>query len=807
MFKRIISIALSMVLILSFSFPSVALNTEDLPLRKFDESFFANRRADEKILSTATLEDDFNDGVVVVILTTEASRNNRDYTAKDFPEINVAGIKDIVRLSDKEHRYTNALWRAEQRIDEARRATSEVGMNTKASLELNEAFDEYQKARQEVAEKTLVNPEEFRRIFFIRLAEPGKENVLEAIEKLQTREDVRYAGPNYIPDGPATDSVSTNTNNSPQSVQWALDRIDAPAAWNITTGNATVRVGIIDSGINANHPALFDNMDATSVALSKCFLGCGCDDDCDYCGECDDCDGFAPNGRPTDPFGHGTHVAGIVAANDSVSGIFGIAKNVQLVSLRVHDWFGGWGDYGTDAVAMAVNHARINNITILNASLSIGYDNSFNQATRTAVSSYSGLFVVSAGNYASNTNNNPRFYNFPNVIVVGNSDQVENRTITCTHSIRPCSFYMPCPGGPKNGCGSNFGSSSVHLFAPGKDILSTCANIPCYGSCNSTPQFPYCYKSGTSMAAPYVTGVTALIASAFPNDAYSWRVRQAIMYSVNMFDSLEDLCSTWGRLNAHNALLAMNNIPIYIEIKGVQYSTNLTFLDLSSKSLTNADIVPLKYMVNLQTLYLWNNQISDLTPLSGLTNLRALSLWKNQVNNISALAGLTNLRNLDLGSNQITNISSLVNLNMLVTLDLDFNQITDITPLVGKTTLRALVLHQNPISNFTPISTLVNLQQLGLFNVGLSDITFLSPLVNLTWLNLHNNQISDLSPLGNLNNMQVLLLPGNPINTNPSIISVVAPNLRELDVRSTGIPLSTIQILQFMMPNCLIRWP
>ncbi|HOR43152.1 MAG TPA: leucine-rich repeat domain-containing protein, partial [Atribacterota bacterium] len=130
-----------------------------------------------------------------------------------------------------------------------------------------------------------------------------------------------------------------------------------------------------------------------------------------------------------------------------------------------------------------------------------------------------------------------------------------------------------------------------------------------------------------------------------------------------------------------------------------------------------------QYLINLQYLYLYYNQISDLSPLAGLTNLKALYLDNNQISDLSPLAGLTNLQDLRLPYNQISDISPLAGLTNLWRLCLDYNQISDISPLTGLTNLQVLYLYWNLIS----------------------DISSLAGLTNLQWLYLSSNQISDLS--------------------------------------------------------------
>ena len=129
----------------------------------------------------------------------------------------------------------------------------------------------------------------------------------------------------------------------------------------------------------------------------------------------------------------------------------------------------------------------------------------------------------------------------------------------------------------------------------------------------------------------------------------------------------------------------------YVTIGGRQLSTALTSIVLDDMYLTDEDILPLRYMVNLTFLRLQRNQVTDLTPLAGLTNLTDLRLTGNQISDVTPLAGLTNLRNLLLADNQITDISPLVGLinlglsmednpNQLTGLNLGENQVADWSP-------------------------------------------------------------------------------------------------------------------------------
>ena len=156
-------------------------------------------------------------------------------------------------------------------------------------------------------------------------------------------------------------------------------------------------------------------------------------------------------------------------------------------------------------------------------------------------------------------------------------------------------------------------------------------------------------------------------------------------------------------------------IPDYITIQGEVFSTSLTELDLRDRGLTNSDIEPLKYMVNLRGLQLGGNEITDISSLAGLTNLTELILSNNKINNISPLAGLTGLTWLLLPTNQIVDINPLTELTNLIFLNLNVNQITNISPLAGLTNLTlGLGLNFNEISDISPLFGLNNLTGIGL---------------------------------------------------------------------------------------------
>ena len=285
------------------------------------------------------------------------------------------------------------------------------------------------------------------------------------------------------------------------------------------------------------------------------------------------------------------------------------------------------------------------------------------------------------------------------------------------------------------------------------------------------------------------------------NSFRSWSIQSAMLKKYLPEDQAlsaeeADLQVTWtdektGSVQAEN----------YIIIRGYFYSKTLTELDLSGLYLRDVEIVSLKYMTNLTSLYLDRNEITDLSPLAGLTNLENLSLRNNGIIDLSPLAGLENLVNLSIASNDIRYLSrsdsllpenitfdltALANLKNLTNLDLSYNSIYDIEPLSGLTNLTDLNLNNNDISDLstlsgftnltwlrlagneisevTPLSSLTKLKDLSLSYNNIQDLTPLESLTNLVWLDLNSNDLSDIKPLSALKNLTYANLEDNHIS-------------------------------------------
>lgn len=260
---------------------------------------------------------------------------------------------------------------------------------------------------------------------------------------------------------------------------WNLNAINAPEAWAADVTGTGVVVAVLDTGVDYYHSELFDNIWSNEGEIPYN----GVDDDGN--GYVDDHRGwdFAyGDNRPYDMEGHGTHVAGTIAAANDGRGSTGVAHDAEIMPVQVLD---AEGSGSQSALSNGIRYAVDNGADIINLSLGGGYNRTVRNAVRYA-ESHGVLIVAASGNDSSSAPDYPARHAaaFSNVISVGAHTRYDQR-----------SYFSNRVGW----------SGAVQVDAPGSSIYST------------TPRGRYDTYSGTSMAAPHVAGLAGLILSANPN--------------------------------------------------------------------------------------------------------------------------------------------------------------------------------------------------------------------------------------------------------------------------------------------------
>jgi serine protease len=370
---------------------------------------------------------------------------------------------------------------------------------------------------------------------------PAHLSVPEAIARYKGYANVLYAEPNFIVRKAQHVQLTPNDPNFTQL--WGLHNtgqtggtpdadIDAPEAWDITTGSSSVVVFVIDTGVDYNHPDLNANLWRNPGEIPSN----GIDDDGN--GYVDDVYGIDTYYNDTDPFdgdGHGTHVSGTIGAigNNNV-GVVGVNWSVKIGHCKF------LSDSGSGTTAGAISCLQYilnlkqtgnpaNDIIATNNSWGGG---GFSQALHDAIKAHMNagiLFIAAAGNAGANNDTAlflPASYYLPNMIAVAASN----------HTDAKAGF-------------SNYGRRTVHVGAPGQDILST------------VPGNSYDTFSGTSMATPHVTGLTALIKAQFPS--FTWyQIRNRILATGDVTTGMQNVTISDRRINAYGALTC-NNVPFF----------------------------------------------------------------------------------------------------------------------------------------------------------------------------------------------------------------------------------------------------
>ncbi|MBR7186518.1 MAG: S8 family serine peptidase [Clostridia bacterium] len=369
--------------------------------------------------------------------------------------------------------------------------------------------------------KQLFLQEEDHKLLTLELGTNNKETVLEAIEQLQKMDMVLVAEPSYIYE---VESLWAPSDEY-YSQQWGLNDIQAEQAWNIIKGSSEIKVGIMEDAIEGSH---------------------------------EDLQGRVSNGNYTPPTwaeaDHGTHVAGIIGAKQNELGVAGVTE-CSLILL----------DQSSTMFANSLRYASSHNINIINASFCfINQYAEYNSTHYVALMNYKGLFVCAAGNDDTDIDNNqiyPACYDLPNVITVGALKQDGTRP-----TVSDWDFLEDKPQG------SNYSSEGIYvdIYAPGDNILSTypfeiCNTGFCMGMNVPTHVANgYHLMNGTSMAAPHVAGVAALLLS-IDSTLKGAELKEAIMNGADEITiNIPNGTQTVKKLNAYKALRSLFDCDVFI---------------------------------------------------------------------------------------------------------------------------------------------------------------------------------------------------------------------------------------------------
>jgi subtilisin family serine protease len=342
-------------------------------------------------------------------------------------------------------------------------------------------------------------------IYRLRLAPDA--DILRIVRDLSANPAVVYAEPDYLA------HIIATPNDPLYSGQWGLSQINAPAAWDVITGTTDVVIAVIDSGLDTSHPDLAGQLWTNPGEI----VGNGIDDDNN--GYVDDINGWNfvdDNTNLSDNTGHGTQVAGVIAAEtNNGKGVAGVCWNCHLMIVKVTQ-FGGVANYSD--IAAGVTYAAQKGADVINLSLG-GYSNSATLRAAVEAASQTVVVVGGAGNDDRTDLFYPAAYN-DNVLAVAGTTSSDTKVGT-----------------------SNYGTW-VDVSAPG-EVITTTFSGGGYGD-----------TSGTSMAAPFVAGLAGLLRSKNPGWSADM-VRAQIIRTANDIYGLNPSYGGQlgnGRINADQAV-------------------------------------------------------------------------------------------------------------------------------------------------------------------------------------------------------------------------------------------------------------
>ncbi len=346
--------------------------------------------------------------------------------------------------------------------------------------------------------------------------------------------------------------LSIGSDEPDFDIQWGLDAINAPEAWNAGFTGKGAKVFILDSGIDAEHPDLSPNL---NTALSTSFI-----------------DGEDYNIAPGFYFNHGTHVAGIIAAADNQLGIIGVAPNTEIVAVKVLSEYTGSGAFS--AINAGIVYAANNGADVINMSLGAALNkngfywdenNELQKVPAVYILQYvlaqqravdyaikkGAVVVAAAGNGGQNADGNGSLIYLPADLskVITVSATAPNYWINDYINGTPdVNFDIPASY-------TNIGKSLIDIAAPGGDFDFYDAPYWHYDMVISTISDGWGWAAGTSMASPHVAGVAALIIAKNGGDISPQEVTKQLLKTADKIE-MNGKSSYFGngRLNAFRAV-------------------------------------------------------------------------------------------------------------------------------------------------------------------------------------------------------------------------------------------------------------
>ncbi len=383
-------------------------------------------------------------------------------------------------------------------------------------------------------------------------------------EGLQVEPDIILYSSTTVPDDEYFDEAG----------MWGLDSsgdndVDAPEGWDAIRDSSAIVVAIVDSGIRSDHEDLAGNMWQNPSEIPNNGID---DDENGYVDDIFGVNVIDSSLSAEDDGGHGTHVAGIVGAvGNNGKGVVGVAWNARLMAVKSMNASGrGTSDWAVEAI----DYATANGAKIINASWG-GEGTSLSIERAIERAGESGVFVVvSAGNEGEDIDKvyyTPASIDLPNVITVASTN--------VSGELSPF---------------SNYGIKAADLAAPGSGILST----------DFDSSEAYSIKSGTSMAAPLVTGILALNISLRPEDSMDLHVDRLI-FSSKKRSALSRFCRSQGIVNLASSL-ALERIP---KLPVIDIHSDLSLFRVAGGSVEMSVVVVSELPISYE--WIFNDTILD----------------------------------------------------------------------------------------------------------------------------------------------------------------------------------------------------